>query len=596
MATGGALANFLLPIDTGEASAGLKAIAKPYSRWVPVIAVFGLAASLMEGVGIGLIIPLLAVLLADAAPSLPVDVPPPTQQLLDALTGFETGMIVGVIVAGIFGLIVLKGIFQAANDTLIAWIEGRIAADIRDALAARTIGMDYPFFLIQPSARLIKIIATDSWLVADTVRWKLSIVSALTGLMVFAAILAWLDWRLFAIVLIGGLLIAAAVAIPKRWLRGFSEDVSQANQALAGRMLAIVDSIRIIRVFGQENREQSRFVQASGRVRRSMFASQRLSSAVGPASEVAATLVVILVVFSAYALGMSIPVASAFLILLTRALPQARMVNAAHLGIASVREAVRETQWLLAQSPLPAENVSAVPLPVIDRSIRFENVSYTYPDGTCALQDICAVIEPGTVTALIGPSGSGKTSLINLICRLVEPDGGSISHGEQPIRHFSAAGWRSHIAIAGQDVGLIDGTIAENIAYGFPAATRAQIAEAAEAAGAADFIDALRDGFDSPVGIGGGNLSGGQRQRIGLARALLRRPDLLILDEATSEVDLLSESRIMTLLARRGFFRTAIVISHRAGTLASCERGIVFQGGRIVESGPIEQLACFDRI
>jgi len=147
--------------------------------------------------------------------------------------------------------------------------------------------------------------------------------------------------------------------------------------------------------------------------------------------------------------------------------------------------------------------------------------------------------------------------------------------------------------VAGQDVMLIDGSVADNIAYGRPGASRGEIEDAATVAGAAGFIAALPGGYDASVGYEGLNLSGGQRQRIGLARALLRKPDLLILDEATNAVDALSETEIMRLLAEHRHFRTALVISHRHSTLSACANGVVVEHGRVVEAGPLATLAYY---
>lgn len=153
--------------------------------------------------------------------------------------------------------------------------------------------------------------------------------------------------------------------------------------------------------------------------------------------------------------------------------------------------------------------------------------------------------------------------------------------------------WRSHIAIAGQDIDLVDGTIAENIAYGHPQTDAKNIKDAAIAAGADTFITKLQSGYDTRVGRDGLNLSGGQRQRIALARALLRKPDLLILDEATNAVDAMTQAEILKLLTERRHFNTALIISHHRSTLAACEFGIVLNSGRVVETGQLPSLDYF---
>jgi subfamily B ATP-binding cassette protein MsbA len=210
-----------------------------------------------------------------------------------------------------------------------------------------------------------------------------------------------------------------------------------------------------------------------------------------------------------------------------------------------------------------------------------------------ALDGVTLTIEPGTATALIGESGAGKTTLINLLCRLLEPQSGEIRVGADPITSFDADSWRKRIALAGQDSELVSGTVAENIAYGRPEATLDEIEAVARAAGAARFIAALPHGYETLVGPQGLNLSGGQRQRIGVARALLVNPDLLILDEAVSAVDALSDLEIVKLAKEHRYFRTLLIISHRKTTIAACERGIVLHNGKVVEAGPLDQLAYF---
>jgi subfamily B ATP-binding cassette protein MsbA len=202
-------------------------------------------------------------------------------------------------------------------------------------------------------------------------------------------------------------------------------------------------------------------------------------------------------------------------------------------------------------------------------------------------------LEKGVATALIGPSGAGKSTIINLLCRLLEPTAGRILVDGVPLGEIDPVQWRSRIGFAGQDVDLVDGSLAENIRYGAPDASAAEIAEAARLADIYEFVVGLPQGFETKVGSSGLGLSGGQRQRIGLARALVRRPDLLILDEATNAVDTVSEATILELLMACPWKPTVLVVSHRANTLACCQKGVVLDNGRVVEAGPLNGLRTY---
>jgi subfamily B ATP-binding cassette protein MsbA len=232
----------------------------------------------------------------------------------------------------------------------------------------------------------------------------------------------------------------------------------------------------------------------------------------------------------------------------------------------------------------------------LDDTISFESVSFTYPNGNHALDGATFSIPAGSVTAIIGDSGAGKTTLVNILCRLLEPQSGTIRLGDVPASNFAPEDWRRRIAVAGQDAELVSGTVTENIGYGKPDADMPAIEAAARAAGADAFIRALPNGYDTHVGTQGLSLSGGQRQRIALARALLTQPDLLVLDEATNAVDAITEAEIMKLITEHRWFHTLMVISHRKTALAACENGIVIEHGRVIESGPLKTLSYFNQI
>ncbi len=206
------------------------------------------------------------------------------------------------------------------------------------------------------------------------------------------------------------------------------------------------------------------------------------------------------------------------------------------------------------------------------------------------LRDINLDIRPGELVGLVGPSGSGKSTLVNLVCRFYDPTQGSIMADGHDIRSFSVEAFRRNIGIVLQEPFLFFGTIAENIAYGRPEATRDEIVQAARAAHAHQFITRLPDGYDSMVGERGQTLSGGERQRISIARALLTNPRILILDEATSAVDNETEREIQAALENLIRGRTTIAIAHRLTTLRNADRIVVLEAGKIVEVGRHESL------
>jgi subfamily B ATP-binding cassette protein MsbA len=201
-------------------------------------------------------------------------------------------------------------------------------------------------------------------------------------------------------------------------------------------------------------------------------------------------------------------------------------------------------------------------------------------------------IRRGEITAIVGPSGAGKSTLINLLFRLYDPVRGTILVDDVPLSELELAGWRTRLAMAGQDAELLTGTVFENIAYGNPSADRAAIAAAAKQADAHGFIERLPCGYETRVGERGLRLSGGQRQRIGLARALVRKPDILVLDEATNSMDSISERVVQDVLKRLRGSVTIIVIAHRLSTVDAADQVIVLHEGQVVEWGRPDDLLC----
>jgi ATP-binding cassette subfamily B protein/subfamily B ATP-binding cassette protein MsbA len=222
--------------------------------------------------------------------------------------------------------------------------------------------------------------------------------------------------------------------------------------------------------------------------------------------------------------------------------------------------------------------------------VRLERVTFGYEAGRAVLHEVCFDAQPGQTIAVVGPTGAGKSTMVSLIPRLFDPWEGRVTIDGVDLREATLDSVRDSVAMVLQDPFLLPLTVAENIAYGRPDADRAQIIAAAEAANADGFIQQLPQGYDTVIGERGATLSGGQRQRLGIARALLKDAPIVILDEPTAALDAITESTLLTALARLRAGRTTFIIAHRLSTVRDADRILVLDDGRIVEDGPHERL------
>jgi ATP-binding cassette, subfamily B, bacterial MsbA len=563
-------------------------IVRPYLWSVPIVTALAFTASLLEGLGIGLMIPLMSSLLSESATT-PGGV---FDRYLHGFANlFPAQFKLYAISAAILGLVLAKGIVQTVNQFFVTWVDGQVGHRIRSSLASRLLEIDYLWFMSQNPARLITIVASESWRASEAMKMYFGLVTGAVAVCVFAVLLAIVNLPLFLLVGAGVVVIRSVQHLYARYLERLSRRFTEANHWLGEQMLSVVENMRLIRVFGRKDLAQSDFDASSEQVRSVQYELLSHLACSRPILEIMQAILFITTLLVASGFGMNVAVLLTFLVLLYRMQPHVMAVNQARLGLASAKSSVSEVEWLLSQPTCEMQNQNKYD--GVTGPLCFENVSFHYPSrelGEAALSDVSFSIETNSVIGLIGRSGSGKSTIINLICRLFEPSRGRITLGGVDIASMDPVSLREHIGIAGQDMELVNGTIADNIAYGLPGATTGEIERAAELADAADFIGGLPDRYQTLVGSHGLSLSGGQRQRIGLARAILRKPDILILDEATSAVDGLSERVITELLKARAHFKMAIVISHRWSTLGCCDAGVVLENGRVIESGPIGNL------
>jgi subfamily B ATP-binding cassette protein MsbA len=569
----------------------LDALAKRYTWTLPIVGGLSVVGTALEGVGVALIIPLLSLMLQGGASDSSLG--PFGRVALLFPEEFRIPGIVGVIL----GLIVLKNALHVFNLRFMAKIEGQFGHDVRCALSQRLLDVGYEFFLAESPARVVNAITTESWRTSAGYRQILTGVAAMSALAVFGVLILVLEWRLALIVLAGTFVIRA---IENRLIARsarLSHAVTPVNDELADRMLHNALAMRMLRIFGREQYEQQRFAAASDGVRRALLDVERASALVSPTLEILHIGLLVAVLLVALVTGaVELPALAAFLVLLQRAQPYLRVLEHSRTEYAAARGAFAEVEWLLHPAGKPSGPQGTAPIDDLRAAIEFRGVTFVYPGretSAPALDRVSFFIRAGKSTALLGPSGAGKSTVINLLCRLMEPTAGAILVDGVNIATLDPKRWRAMIAVAGQDVDLSDGSIADNIAYGSEGCSRESVIDAARRADAHSFIEAMPQSYDTRVGTRGTNLSGGQRQRIGLARAFVRRPKLLILDEATNEIDGISESTILSLLRDHPDDMTICMISHRASALAQCDDGVALENGRVVETAPLPQLAAY---
>ncbi|MCE9526818.1 MAG: ABC transporter ATP-binding protein/permease [Planctomycetales bacterium] len=405
-------------------------------------------------------------------------------------------------------------------------------------------------------------------------------------------VLAWVDWRM----MLGGLLLAPAVYFSHRtWInriRPLYRDIRSRRQDLDGQTTETFGGMRVVRTYGRERSETIRYATANHLKTRQQLFVWWWTRVIEIICEVLIPLASIgLLIYGGSRVlsgELTIGDVTMFLVYLTMLLgPLETLANSATTfqnglaGLDRVLDLLAEPQEAAETTP-----TSSLDPRTVQGGISFRGVSFHYPGSEqLVLKDIHLEIDAGAMVALVGPSGGGKTTLCNLVARFYDPTAGQICLDGQDLREVPLGQYRSLLGIVEQDVFLFDGTIAENIAYARRNAFQAEIVEAARAANADIFIRQFEQGYDTLIGERGVRLSGGQRQRLAIARAILANPRILILDEATSNLDSESERLIHASLEQVMQHRTSLVIAHRLSTITRADKIVVVEGGRIVESG-----------
>lgn len=471
----------------------------------------------------------------------------------------------------------------------------RAITEMRKSVQEHVARLPIRYFDSTQTGVLISRIMTDAEGIRNLVGTGLvQLVGGLVTAVIALAVLFYLNWRLTSITLFALVAFGSCMGLAFKKLRPLFRERGKINAEVTGRLTESLGGIRIVKAYAAEKREELVFARGAHRLFRNVARSMTAVSAVTAFSTVIVGLIgVILILVGGRAIvSGQMTLGDFFMYIFFTALVAAPIVEIASIGT-QITEAfagldrIREVKRMATEDEDDAERQRC---PTIMGEIAFEDVSFEYNDDTPVLKHVSFSASAGSTTALVGSSGSGKSTLISLVMAFNRPLSGRVKVDERDLSSIRLRDYRNQLGVVLQDNFLFDGTIAENISFSHPHATRDEIMQASRIAHCEEFINGFADGYDTVVGERGVKLSGGQRQRVAIARAILAEPKVLILDEATSSLDSESEAMIQDGLQslRRG--RTTFVIAHRLSTIRSADQILVLEGGEIVERGTHEQL------
>ncbi|WCF09976.1 ABC transporter ATP-binding protein/permease [Paenibacillus thiaminolyticus] len=489
---------------------------------------------------------------------------------------------------------IVQAVAAGLSIYLLNLVGQRVVAGLRDRLWKKMLVLPVSYYDRNKTGETVSRITNDTGIVKGFISEHLS--SFFTGIISVIGsfiVLLYLDWQMTAIMLLV-IPLAALVLFPLgKQMFNISKGLQDETASFTAILSQVLAEIRLVKASNAEAREYENGRKAINNLLRFGIKEGAVQAMISPIMSF--VLMVLLVVIIGYG-GMRVSSGAltagelvAFILYLIQiVMPMSQL----SMFFTQLQKAIGATDHMLAMLQAPEEDhVQGKEAGQANLPIHAEHVHFAYAEGEPILEDISFTISPGKVTAIVGPSGGGKTTLFSLFERFYSPTSGAIKVGDEDINEFSLPSWRALIGYVSQESPLIDGTIRDNICYGMNRdVTEEELKRAAAMAYADGFIEELSDGYATEVGERGMKLSGGQRQRIAIARALLRNPRILMLDEATSSLDSKSEIVVQKALNNLMKGRTTLVIAHRLSTVVDADQILFIEKGKLTGCGTHEQL------
>ncbi len=493
------------------------------------------------------------------------------------------------------GLIFVQAALVFTFIYLVSFLGERVRYDLRKSMFNHLQSLSLSYYSKTPVGWIMSRVTSDSDRVAEMVTWgTLDATWGVVNIITSMSFMLFINWRLALIVLaILPILLVVAYEFRKRILTQFRQ-VRKFNSKITGAYNENITGVQVVKALGREKENMREFSMLTGDMYKAGYRAAWLSALFLPVVQLISALALGVIVYysglNAGATGMTIGSIQAFVSYVTFMMwpiqDLARVFAEMQQSIASAERIFS----MIDADPDVKDRPDAFDPGSIQGDIIFNHVNFSYEDGKPVLGDLNLHVKRGETIALVGPTGGGKSTIVNLVCRFYEPKSGSLCIGGHDYREFSLHAIQSRIGVVLQTPHLFSGTIRENLRYGRLGASDHEVEEAAKLAGAYSFISQFPKGFEEEVGEGGNQLSVGQKQLISLARAILAKPEIFIMDEATSSVDTLTEALIQSGMETLMTNRTSFIIAHRLSTIKRADRILVIEGGRIAEIGTHAEL------
>lgn len=559
-------------------------------------------STLFEGISLGLIIPVSDRVLTNKEIAIPGQLPPFLEAIVDKLNAIEAGTFLQIVILFIPLLFLLKGVFIFFQDYLMNLVGQRVIFEVRNKVFDKFQQLSMNFYARKRVGELMSRVINDVGLITNAISYALKdFFFESMKLVVFAALSFYIgfkiSWQLPLVAfIIFPLIMFPVIRLGKR-IKSFTTVIQEKMADLNSLMADTIGGAYIVKAFSRQKHEMKRFRDINYNYYKFNIKTIKRVIVLSPLTEFIGTVGVVFILWvvgkEVIAGNISFGVFGAFIAYLMSTIKPLKKLSGVHATNQKAFSASLRIHEILNEEPQIKNKVGAREITSLKNKVEFENIWFQYgPEDDYVLQDVNLKARAGEVVALVGPSGAGKTTLVNLIPRFYDPQKGRVKIDSEDIRDFTVDSLRNLIAVVSQQTVLFHSTIRENIAYGKEGASQEEIIEAAKKAHAYEFIKNFPQGFESVVGDRGIKLSGGQMQRVSIARAILKDAPILILDEATSQLDSVSEKFIKEALSLLMKGKTTFVIAHRLSTVEKADLIVVLDKGKIIESGSHKSLVA----